>query len=136
MCFGFRVSRSVTRGALDRLEVPALHRPIQEAVELPTARLSHPRALFPLLEALQCQCLDINRWLAFKADKQVFQNRQVVVSPRCVASIGDELSIFLKQLVEIQLLMTAGDAGFLCCSSKGDLTNVPPLEDLLDAREG
>ena len=54
----------------------------------------------------------------------------------CVASVGDELSIFLKQLVEIQLLMTAGGVGFLCCCCKRDLTTIPPLEDLLNAREG
>ena len=89
-----------------------------------------------MLEALHRQCLAINRWLAFKADTQVLQNRQVVVSPGCIASVGDELSIFRKQLVEIQLLMTAGGVGFLCCSSKGDLTTVPPLKDLLDARQG
>ena len=89
-----------------------------------------------MLEALHRQCLTINRLLAFKAGTQVLQNRQVVVSPRCVASVGDELSIFLKQLVEIQLLMTAGGLSFLRCSSKGDLTAVLPLEDLLNAREG
>ena len=92
--------------------------------------------MFPSLEALHRQCLAINRWLAFKADTQVLQDRKVVLSPRCLASVGDELPIFLKKLVEIHLLMTAGGVGFLCCSSKGDLTTVPPLEDLLNAREG
>ena len=124
------------RRAVNRLEVSTLHRPVQEAIKLLTARLSHPRALFPLLEALHRQCLTINRWLAFKADTQVLQNRQVVVSPRCLTSVGDELSIFLKQLVEIQLLMTASGVSYLRCSSKGDLTTVPPLKDLLDTREG
>ena len=79
------------RGAVDRLEMPTLHSPVQEAIKLLTARLSHPRALFPLSEALHRQCLTINRWLAFKADTQVLQNRQVVVSPRCIASVGEEL---------------------------------------------
>ena len=46
------------------------------------------------------------------------------------------ITIFLEQLVEIQPLMTAGGVRFLCCSSKEDLTTVPTLEDLLDAREG
>ena len=78
--------------------------------------------MFSLLEALHLKCLAINRWLAFKADWQVLQNRQVVVWPGCVASVGDELPIFLKQLVEIQLLMAAGGVGFLYCSSKRDLT--------------
>ncbi len=113
-----------------------MHRPVQEAVKLLTVRLAHPRASFPLLEALHSQCLAINRWLVFKTDSQVVQNRQVVVSHGCVTGIRDELSIFLEQLVEIQPLMTAGVVRFLCCSSKGDLTTVPTLEDLLDAREG
>ena len=29
-------------GAVDRLEVPTLHRPVQEAIKLLTARLAHP----------------------------------------------------------------------------------------------
>ena len=33
-CFDFRVSGSVAGGAVDGLEVPALHRLIQEAVKL------------------------------------------------------------------------------------------------------
>ena len=88
-----------------------------------------------MLEAIHSQCLAINRWVAFKADTQVLQDREIVVSPRCVASVGDELAIFLKKLVEIHLLMTAGGVGFLCCSSQGDLATVPPLEDLLNAGE-
>ena len=48
------------RGAVDRLEVTTLHRLDKEAIKLLTARLSHPRALFPLVEALHRQCLAIH----------------------------------------------------------------------------
>ena len=36
-------------------------------------------------------------------------------------------------MAEIQLLVTAGGVGVLCGRGKGDLSTVPPLEDLLDA---
>ena len=53
-----------------------------------------------------------------------------------VASIGNKITVFLKQRIEIRLLVTAAGVGVLCGNSKADLTTCPAFEDLLDAGQG
>ena len=62
----------------------------------------------------------------------VAKNWEIKLLAGLVACVGNELPIFINQLVDIHLLMTAGAVGALCGSGKSDLTTSPTLEDLLN----
>ena len=74
--------------------------------------------------------------LALKCSDAVPQHWQITLLPGLLASVGNELSVDLNQLIEIQLLFAAAGVCECGCCREGDLAPIPALEQLLDEGEG